>query len=110
MDGHIHPKIFPVEKFPMHVWKHSARLSRFTIISLEHKPAASGIVVLFTKSDEKEIHGLTCSSATYTAIMCSYKDRWAAAVGELLMCSRERTNPSMYRLLKFEGRKMIVME
>ena len=26
--------------------------------------------------------------------MCSYKDRWAVAVGELLKCSRELTNAS----------------
>ena len=28
------------------------------------------------------------------AIMCSYKSRWAAAVGELLKCSGEPTNAS----------------
>ena len=47
-------------------------------------------MVRFTKGDQKEV----LSSATCVAIMCSYKDRWAAAVGELLKCFREATNTS----------------
>ena len=57
--------------------EHSVHLYRFRIISLDRKRAASGIVVRFTKSDEK---------------VCSYKNRWAAAVSELLKCSRQPTN------------------
>ena len=74
--------------------EHSARLSKFRIISLDGKRAVSGIVVRFTKSHEKEV----LSEATCVAIMCSYKDRWAAAVGELLKCSREPTNSSIMQV------------
>ena len=34
------------------------------------------------------------ATATSMAIMCSYKDRWAATVGELLKCSTEPTYAS----------------
>ena len=71
--------------------EHSALcLCRFWIISLDHKQAASRIVVRFTISNEKEV----LSFAPCMAIRCSYKDRWAAAVGELLKRSRKPTYAS----------------
>ena len=60
--------------------EHSVRLYRFRIISLDRRTAVSKIMVRFTKSDEKEV----LSSATCVAIMCSHKDKWAAAFGKLL--------------------------
>ena len=44
-----------LKKFPMHMWEHSACLSRFKIISVDHKRAESVIGVCFTTSDEKEV-------------------------------------------------------
>ena len=73
----------------MHVREHSACLYRFRIIHLDYKQATSE-VVHFTKSNEKEV----LSYAMCVAIMCSYKDRRAAAVGELLKCSKKPTNTS----------------
>ena len=43
----------------------------------------------YTSTKSAEIEVLSCVCGYH-----AYKDRWAAAVGELLMCSREPTNAS----------------
>ena len=73
-------KYFNLKIFPMHMQEHSVLLYKFRIISLDCKRTASGIMVRFTKSGEKELHAWLSCVAT--------KIDWQRP----LKCSREYTN------------------
>ena len=69
------------------MWEHSVRLFRCRKSWTGYEQQA-GSWYASTKSDEIEV--LSCVRSFHV-----YKDRWAAAVGELLTCSREPTNVSV---------------
>ena len=73
------------------MWEHNARLSRFTRSWTGYEQQA-GSQYASTKSTEIEV--LSCVHGCHV-----YKDRWAAAVGELLMCSTELTNVSVRNIV-----------